>query len=56
MAVNISAVQTIKVEGDGAIINLSVEIDGLKQLNRIMKDIQGIKGVKDVGRVKELKH
>ena len=56
MAVNISAVQTIKVEGDGAIINLSVEIDGLKQLNRIMKDIQGIKGVKDVGRVKELRH
>ena len=56
MAVNISAVQTIKVEGDGAIINLSVEIDGLKQLNRIMKDIQKVKGVKDVERVKELKH
>ncbi|MBR34289.1 MAG: hypothetical protein CMH78_02185 [Nitrospinae bacterium] len=48
--------QTIKVEGDGAIINLSVEIDGLKQLNRIMKDIQKVKGVKDVERVKELKH
>ncbi len=54
--VNISTVQTIKSEGNGAIINLSVEIDGLKQLKRIMKDIQRIKGVKEVERVKELKH
>ena len=56
MEINISAVQTIKVEGDGAVINLSVEINGLKQLSRIMKDVRKIKGVKDVERVKELKH
>ena len=56
MDVNISKVQTIKAEDNGTIINLSVEIDGLKQLQKIMKDIQKIKGVKDIERLKELKY
>ena len=56
MDINISNVQTVKSKDNGTIINLSVEIIGLKQLQNILKGIKKIKGVKDVERLKELKY
>lgn len=55
MDVNISNVKSIKSERGGAIISLSVDITGLKQLQKIINGIQRIKGVKEVERVRELK-